>query len=99
LLKTFSGSLTWESSFSSIPIIPRFGLFIVSWISLKFWLGGFMFWNFFDSCVNLFYGILYTWESLFHLLYSIGVFFIVFTSIFRYGVFNAPVWLCFPVFL
>jgi hypothetical protein len=29
LLKTFSGPLSWESAFSSIPIILRFCLFIV----------------------------------------------------------------------
>ena len=33
LLKTFSGPLTWEFSFSSIQIILRFGPFIVSSIS------------------------------------------------------------------
>jgi hypothetical protein len=35
-LKTFSGPLSWESSFYSIPIIHRFGLFILSrmlWVS------------------------------------------------------------------
>jgi hypothetical protein len=30
LLKTFSGPLSWESSFSCIPIILRFSLFTVS---------------------------------------------------------------------
>jgi hypothetical protein len=37
LLKIFTGPLSWESSLSSIPIILRFGLFIVSWISWMFW--------------------------------------------------------------
>jgi hypothetical protein len=33
LLKIFTGLLSWKSSLSSIPIILRFGLLIVSWIS------------------------------------------------------------------
>ena len=33
LLKIFTGPLSWESSVSSILIILRFGLLIVSWIS------------------------------------------------------------------
>jgi hypothetical protein len=37
LLKTFSCPLSWESLFSSILIILRFGLFIVSWISWMLW--------------------------------------------------------------
>jgi hypothetical protein len=36
LLKIFTGPLSWESSLSSIPIILRFGLHIVSWISWMF---------------------------------------------------------------
>jgi hypothetical protein len=28
--------------------------------------------NFLWQCVNLFYGIFYTWDSLFYLLYSVG---------------------------
>jgi hypothetical protein len=33
LLKIFTGPLSWESPFSSIPIILRLHLLIVSWIS------------------------------------------------------------------
>jgi hypothetical protein len=33
LLKIFTGPLCWELSLSSIPIILRFGLLIVSWIA------------------------------------------------------------------
>ena len=42
LLKMFAGLLSWESSFSSIPIILRFGLLIVSWISWMFWIRSFL---------------------------------------------------------
>ena len=37
LLKIFTGPLSWKSSLSSIHIILRFGLLIVSWTSLMFW--------------------------------------------------------------
>ena len=37
LLKIFTGPLSWQSSLSFIPIILRFGHFIVSWISWMFW--------------------------------------------------------------
>jgi hypothetical protein len=33
LLEIFTGPLSWDSSLSSIPIIHRFVLLIVSWIS------------------------------------------------------------------
>jgi hypothetical protein len=36
LLKMFTGPLSWESLLSSQPIILRFGLLIVSWISWTF---------------------------------------------------------------
>jgi hypothetical protein len=36
LLKIFAGTLIWESSLYSIPIILRLGFFIVSWIFLMF---------------------------------------------------------------
>jgi hypothetical protein len=36
LLKIFIGSLSLESPLSSIPIILRFGLLILSWISRVF---------------------------------------------------------------
>jgi hypothetical protein len=40
LLKIFTGP--WESSLCSIPIILRFGLLIVSWISWMFWVRTFL---------------------------------------------------------
>ena len=43
LFKMFSGPLSWDSSPSSIPIIFRFGLFIVSCISWTFWGWSFFF--------------------------------------------------------
>jgi len=65
LLKTFSDPLSWELSFSSIPIILRFGLFIVSWIS---WIFG----------VRSFYVLSFLWllcqsllPYLLHLKYSL----------------------------
>ena len=44
LLTILSGSLSWNSLLSSVPIILRFGLLIVSWISWMFWVRSF--WNF-----------------------------------------------------
>ena len=46
LLKIFTGPLSWESSLSSIPVILRFGLLIVSWISWMFWVR-----TFFAFCI------------------------------------------------
>ena len=43
LLKIFTGPLSWEASLSSIAIILRFGLLLVSWISQMFWV---------RSCLN-----------------------------------------------
>ena len=37
LLKIFTGALNWNSPFSFIPIICRFGLLFESWISCMFW--------------------------------------------------------------
>ena len=36
LLKIFPGPLSWESSLSSIPIIVKFSLLTLSWISWMF---------------------------------------------------------------
>jgi hypothetical protein len=36
LLKIFTGPLSWESLLSSIPIILKFGLIILFWISWMF---------------------------------------------------------------
>jgi hypothetical protein len=41
LLKIFTSPLSWDSSLSSIPIILRIGLLIVSWISWMFWVRSF----------------------------------------------------------
>jgi hypothetical protein len=42
LLKIFTGPLSCESSLSSIHIILRFGVIIVSWISLMFWVRSYL---------------------------------------------------------
>ena len=42
LLKIITGPLISESSLSSIPIIFRFGLLIMSWISWMFWVSSFL---------------------------------------------------------
>ena len=46
----FTGPLSWESLLSSIPIILKFGLLIVFWISWMFWVRNFLhfalFWTF-----------------------------------------------------
>ena len=54
LLKIFTGPLSWESSLSSIPIIFRFGLLIVSWISWMFWLRSFLSFVFSLTVVSMF---------------------------------------------
>jgi hypothetical protein len=68
LLKIFTDPFSWEPSLSSIPIILRFHLLIVSWISWMFWVRSFYdFCIFFNCCVNVFYDIFCSWNSL---LYS-----------------------------
>jgi hypothetical protein len=54
LLKTFTGPLSWESLLSSIPIILRFGLLIVSWISRVFWVRSFLHSAFSLTVVSMF---------------------------------------------
>jgi hypothetical protein len=54
LLKIFTGPLSWESSFSSIPIILRFGLLNVSWISWMFWVRSFLLFAFSLIVVSMF---------------------------------------------
>jgi hypothetical protein len=54
LLKIFTGPVNWESSISSIPIILRFGLFIVSWISWMFWNRSFLHFAFSLTVVSMF---------------------------------------------
>jgi hypothetical protein len=53
-LKIFTGPLSWESSLSSIPIILRFGLFIVSWIFWMFWVRRFLHFTFSLTVVSMF---------------------------------------------
>jgi hypothetical protein len=54
LLKIFTGPLSWESSLSSIAIILRFGLFILSWISWMFWVRRFLLFAFSFTVVSIF---------------------------------------------
>jgi hypothetical protein len=54
LLKIFTGPLSWKSSFSSIPIMLRFGLLIVSWISWMFWVRIFLHISFLLIVVSMF---------------------------------------------
>jgi hypothetical protein len=42
LLKIFTGPLIGESSLSFMPIILRFYLLIVSWVSWMFWVSSFL---------------------------------------------------------
>ena len=71
LLKIFTGPLSWESSLSSIPIILRFGLLIVSWISWMFWVGVFLLFAFSLTVVSMFSMVSSAPDSLFYLLYSL----------------------------
>jgi hypothetical protein len=54
LLKIFTGPLCWESSLSSVPIILRFYLLIVSWISWMFWVRIFLHFAFSLTVVSMF---------------------------------------------
>jgi hypothetical protein len=54
LLKIFTGPLNWESLLSSIPIILRFGLLIVSWIFWMFWVKSFLHFAFSLIVVSMF---------------------------------------------
>jgi hypothetical protein len=54
LLKIFPGPLNWESSLSSIPVILRFGLLIVFWISWMFWVRSFLHFAFSLTVVSMF---------------------------------------------
>ena len=70
LLKIFSGPLIWESS--SISIILRFGVFIVFLNLLCHEIFRFFFFIFFDWYIHYFRHVLYSRDSLFHLLYSVN---------------------------
>ena len=72
LLKIFTGPLSWESLLSSIPIILRFGLLIVSWISWMFWVRSFLHFAFSLTVVSMFSMGSSIPEILFYLLYSVG---------------------------
>jgi hypothetical protein len=54
LLKMFTGPLSWESLLSSILIILRLGLLIVSWISWMFWVRTFLLFAFSLTIVSMF---------------------------------------------
>jgi hypothetical protein len=54
LLKIFTGPVSYESSLSSIPIILRFCLLIVSSISWMFWIRSFLLFAFSLTVVSMF---------------------------------------------
>jgi hypothetical protein len=54
LLKIFICPLSWESSLSSTPVILRFVLLIVSWISWMFWVRIFFHFAFSLTIVSMF---------------------------------------------
>jgi len=54
LFKIFTGPLSGESLLSSIPIILRFDLLIVSWISWMFWVRRFLHFAFPLTIVSMF---------------------------------------------
>jgi hypothetical protein len=54
LLKIFTFSLTWKSLLSSIPIVLRLGLLIVSWISWMFWVRSFLLFAFSLTVMSMF---------------------------------------------
>jgi hypothetical protein len=54
LFKIFTGPLSWESSLSSIPIILRFSLLIVSWVSWMFCVRSFLHFSFSLTVVSMF---------------------------------------------
>jgi hypothetical protein len=54
LLKIFTGPLSWESSLASLPVILRFGLLMVSWISWMFWIRSFLHFAFSLTVLSMF---------------------------------------------
>jgi hypothetical protein len=54
VLKIFTGPLSWESSLSFLPIILRFVLLIVFWISWMFWVRSFLHFTFSLTIVSMF---------------------------------------------
>ena len=65
LLKIFTGPLSWDSSLSSIPIILRFGLFIMSYISSIWWARTFL--PFLKLLCQCFLKYIFAWDFLFSL--------------------------------
>jgi hypothetical protein len=55
LLKIFTGPLSWKSSVLSIPIILRFHLLFLSWISWMFWVRIFLHFAISLIVVSMFY--------------------------------------------
>lgn len=72
LLTIISGPLSWPSSPFSISIIFRFFFSIGSKLPECFRSWIFRVWVFLDKCINFFYHIFYSWDSLFPLLYSVA---------------------------
>jgi hypothetical protein len=74
VLKMFSGPSNCESSPPSMPVILKFGLFIVFQISWMFWVRNLLYLAFSLTNVmaNIFLGILMPEIFLFHLFYSVG---------------------------
>jgi len=64
LLQIFSGPLNCECSPFSIPIIFRFGLFIMSQILWMIFVRNFVHFAFLLPSCWYFYGVFYTWDSL-----------------------------------
>ena len=64
LLKIFTGPLSWKSLLSSIPIILRFGLLLVSYISWMFWVRSFLLFAFSLTVVSMFFMVSSTPEIL-----------------------------------
>ena len=54
LLKIITGPLSWEYLLSSIPIILRFCLLIMSWISWMFWARSLLLFSFSLTFVSMF---------------------------------------------
>ena len=71
LLKIFTGPLSSESSLSSIPIILRFGLLIVSWISWMFGVRSFLHFAFSLTVVSML-SMVSSAPEILYLLYSVG---------------------------
>ena len=67
IVKICSGHLIWESLFSSVLIILRFGLFLVSWISWILWVRRLLCFEFSLTVVSISSTVYFTLD----ILYSI----------------------------